>query len=79
MMIIDSQVHIWGPNTPERPWDREGQRRIMDEPATAAKLNALDGRSRRGRMRSWCRRRSRVTATISRLAAAQCATEPLRR
>ena len=23
MLIVDSQVHIWGPNTPERPW-REG-------------------------------------------------------
>ena len=20
MMIVDSQVHIWGANTPERPW-----------------------------------------------------------
>ena len=20
MLIVDSQVHIWGPNTPERPW-----------------------------------------------------------
>ena len=20
MVIVDAQVHIWGPNTPERPW-----------------------------------------------------------
>ncbi len=20
MKIVDAQVHIWGPNTPERPW-----------------------------------------------------------
>ena len=20
MLIVDSQVHIWGANTPERPW-----------------------------------------------------------
>src|SRR3972149_6638246 len=25
MIIVDAQVHIWGPNTPERPW-RSGQK-----------------------------------------------------
>ena len=24
MIITDAQVHLWGPNVPERPW-REGQ------------------------------------------------------
>jgi predicted TIM-barrel fold metal-dependent hydrolase len=23
MFLADSQVHIWGPNTPERPWLRK--------------------------------------------------------
>lgn len=40
MMIIDSQVHIWGPNTPERPWAEKASAH-MDEPLTAAKLNTL--------------------------------------
>lgn len=40
MMIIDSQVHIWGPNTPERPWAEKASAH-MDEPLTAQKLNAL--------------------------------------
>jgi L-fuconolactonase len=24
MLIVDAQVHIWGPNTPERPWPPDG-------------------------------------------------------
>jgi L-fuconolactonase len=22
MLIVDAQVHIWGPETPERPWPK---------------------------------------------------------
>ncbi|MGZ5117855.1 MAG: amidohydrolase family protein [Burkholderiales bacterium] len=25
MLIVDSQVHIWGANTPERPWPQRGE------------------------------------------------------
>ncbi|MDE2007013.1 MAG: amidohydrolase [Rhodospirillales bacterium] len=41
MLIVDAQVHIWGPNTPERPWPSWGpgteQQKI---PFTAEKLLA---------------------------------------
>lgn len=37
MFIVDSQVHIWGPNTPERPW-REGERVHRKEPLGAEEL-----------------------------------------
>ena len=26
MLIVDSQVHVWGANTPERPWPKRGER-----------------------------------------------------
>jgi predicted TIM-barrel fold metal-dependent hydrolase len=39
-MIIDSQVHIWGPNTPERPWV-PGLVPQMPEPLTAERLSAV--------------------------------------
>jgi L-fuconolactonase len=25
MLIVDSQVHVWGANTPERPWPKRGE------------------------------------------------------
>jgi hypothetical protein len=25
MLIVDSQVHIWGADTPERPWPRRAE------------------------------------------------------
>ncbi len=25
MLIVDSQVHIWGANTPERPWPKRAE------------------------------------------------------
>jgi len=34
MMIVDSQVHVWGANTPERPWPDRG------EPQRATPLGA---------------------------------------
>jgi predicted TIM-barrel fold metal-dependent hydrolase len=39
MQVIDSQVHIWAANTPERPWapNMEG-RAHLDEPLSADKL-----------------------------------------
>ena len=27
MLIVDAQVHIWGPDTPERPWPAGGHGR----------------------------------------------------
>ena len=27
MLIVDAQVHIWGPETPDRPWPPGGQAR----------------------------------------------------
>ncbi len=40
MMIIDSQVHIWGPNTPARPWAEKASAH-MDEPLTADMLSRV--------------------------------------
>jgi predicted TIM-barrel fold metal-dependent hydrolase len=40
MMIIDSQVHIWGPNTPERPWAEKASAH-MAEPLTADMLSRV--------------------------------------
>jgi len=37
MFIADSQVHIWGPNTPERPW-REGREPRRPSPLGAKEL-----------------------------------------
>ena len=37
MFIADSQVHIWGPNTPERPW-RTGREPHRATPLTADEL-----------------------------------------
>ena len=37
MFITDSQVHIWGPNTPERPW-REGREPRRPLPLGAEEL-----------------------------------------
>jgi predicted TIM-barrel fold metal-dependent hydrolase len=45
VQIIDSQVHIWAENTPERPWapNMEG-RAHLPEPLTAEKLaGMMDG------------------------------------
>lgn len=35
MLIVDAQVHIWGPNTPERPW-KAGRKAQRPEPFGAA-------------------------------------------
>ena len=39
MQVIDSQVHIWAANTPDRPWapNMEG-RAHLEEPLSAEKL-----------------------------------------
>ena len=37
MLIADAQVHIWGPNTPERPW-RTGQKVHRETPFGADEL-----------------------------------------
>ena len=37
MFIADAQVHVWGPNTPERPW-RAGQHPHRDVPFGAEDL-----------------------------------------
>jgi predicted TIM-barrel fold metal-dependent hydrolase len=38
-MIVDSQVHIWLPNSPERPWTREHEHLV--EPLTDARLRTF--------------------------------------
>ena len=43
MLIVDSQVHIWGANTPERPWPARAhaQREIpLGHEAAAADMDA---------------------------------------
>ncbi len=42
MFIADAQVHIWGPNTPERPW-RAGRKPVTERfaPLTAEELLGL--------------------------------------
>ena len=42
MFIADAQVHIWGPNTPERPW-RVGRKPVTERtaPLTAEELLGL--------------------------------------
>ena len=41
MKIVDAQVHIWGANTPQRPWPAWGPgHEHQPEPFTAAKLRA---------------------------------------
>lgn len=37
MFIADAQVHVWGPNTPERPW-RAGHKPSRAEPLTPEEL-----------------------------------------
>jgi len=38
MRVVDSQVHIWGPDTPERPWPKDPVIEPHDGPLTAAGL-----------------------------------------
>jgi L-fuconolactonase len=38
MMIVDSQVHIWAADTPERPWPKETPVPPHDGPLSAAQL-----------------------------------------
>jgi len=38
MLIADSQVHVWGANTPERPWRAGPVKPHRDEPLGAAEL-----------------------------------------
>ena len=40
MMIADAQVHIWGPNTPERPWKEGPVKPHRDPPLGAGELLA---------------------------------------
>jgi predicted TIM-barrel fold metal-dependent hydrolase len=41
MLIVDSQVHVWGRNTPERPWPPDGVgREQRPDPVTADELLA---------------------------------------
>ena len=41
MLIADAQVHVWGPNTPERPWKKGGAKPHRDEPLGADELLRL--------------------------------------
>jgi L-fuconolactonase len=36
MVIVDAQVHIWGPNTTERPWPRNRSQAHRPQPVSAA-------------------------------------------
>ena len=39
MEIVDSQVHIWGPDTPQRPWRASGHRHVQRAtPVSAAEV-----------------------------------------
>src|SRR6202012_4413743 len=40
MMIVDSAVHIWRPETPDRPW-MPGRKAHLPEPLTYEKLGAM--------------------------------------
>ena len=40
MLIVDAQVHIWGPDTPERPWPADGWGRAH-RPAPFSKEDLL--------------------------------------
>ena len=49
MMIVDSQVHIWAANTPERPWPARHEPHKA-EPITAdALLREMDAAGEIGR------------------------------
>jgi predicted TIM-barrel fold metal-dependent hydrolase len=38
-MIVDSQIHLWAPETPDRPWIPGGQQRAhLPEPLTYQKF-----------------------------------------
>jgi predicted TIM-barrel fold metal-dependent hydrolase len=41
MLIADAQVHIWGPNTPERPWRAGPVKPHRDDPLGADELSRL--------------------------------------
>ena len=46
MLIVDSQVHIWGADTPERPWPKraEAQRPIpLDKDDLLREMNEAGG------------------------------------
>ena len=40
MLITDAQIHIWGPDTPERPWPRDGIQPQRPEPLGAPEVVA---------------------------------------
>ena len=40
MLIVDSQVHIWGADTPDRPWPGGAQRAQKPYPVTKDMLLA---------------------------------------
>jgi len=48
MLIVDAQVHMWGADTPQRPWPDRGppQRKVALEWITggAASVHGWDGR-----------------------------------
>ena len=38
MLIVDSQIHIWAPNTPDRPW-KAGRKAQRPDPLGAAEVD----------------------------------------
>ena len=51
-MIVDSQIHLWAPETPDRPWIPGGQQRAhLPEPLTYQKfLPMMDEAARFNRL-----------------------------
>ena len=47
VLIVDAQVHIWGADTPERPWPPAGRPTRIATAAGQGRSAARDGRGRR--------------------------------
>jgi len=66
MKIVDSQVHIWYPDTPERPWPLATELKAQRERAFTLEDLLPEMRAAASTARSSCRRPGKDTATIAR-------------
>ena len=65
MHIVDSQVHIWGADSPDRPWPADGAQRAQKPyPVTGSMLLAEMDAARVSAASSSFRPRGKATATI---------------